>query len=261
MKKIKLAIVIIMAYTASISSQNDVTLNDATKVFDANNIENYVFGTDIEDFSIKIDENKDLVFTKIVQNIKITKDEIYNRALSFYIRTYKDAKSVLQQQDKEAGIIIGKGLFSDFYISKGTFKYLGNKNTVSDYYSAYHIMRIDIKDGRARIIVTVNSYDIKPIFVTSSIVASVPNEQPTVNKRIVDCQPIDTTSINDRIEWEVSKHSSYKNTYKKYYSSYMPIILESEKSALAPLCKIVSSTIENLEKVLKEESSNNNENW
>jgi len=261
MKRFKFTFVYLLFFTSTIFSQNIEESKDSVKKFEIENIENYVFGSDIEGFTIKIDENSDLVFTKTVQDIKLSKDDIYNRALGFFIKTYKDAKSVLQQQDKEAGIIVGKGLFSDFYISKGSFKYLGNKSTVSDYYSAYHIMRIDIKEGKARIIVSVSSYDIKPIFVTSNIVASAASEQPLTTKRIVNCQPIDTTSSKDRIEIEVSKYSTYKNTYRNYYKSYMPIILESEKNAFIALCKETFETMFSLEKVLKEESSKNTENW
>jgi len=260
MKKLNLLFVSFLFIT-SINFAQDVIQNDSSKLFDVNKIENYVFGKDIDGFSIFVDNNDDIVFTKTIQDIKLSKDDIYNRALSFFITNYKDAKSVLQQQDKDAGIIIGKGVFSDFHCSKGTFKYLGNKNTVSDFYSAYHIMRIDIKDNKARIIVTVQNYDIKPIFITSNIIASAGSEQAVVTKKIISCQPIDTTSISDRIEIQVSKYNSYKNTYRNYYKSYMPIILESEKAAFVPLCNRVFVTINNLEKELKNQSSKNSENW
>ena len=140
MKRFKFTFVYLFFITSIAFSQKVAEPKDSVRYFDVENIEKYVFGSDIEGLTIKIDENNDLVFTKTVQDIKLSKDDIYNRALGFYIRTYKDAKSVLQQQDKEAGIIVGKGLFSDFYSSKGAFKYLGNKNTVSDFYSAYHII-------------------------------------------------------------------------------------------------------------------------
>jgi hypothetical protein len=40
-----------------------------------------------------------------------TKDEIYTKVLSYFAVAYKSANDVIQQKDKEAGVVIGKGIF------------------------------------------------------------------------------------------------------------------------------------------------------
>ena len=83
-----------------------------------------------------------VVVSKIVENIEGSKEDIYTRAKSYLARAYNDSKSVIQTDDKESGIIIGKGLYTrlaSFNLGAWTMK-------------AYHILRVDIKEGRARII-------------------------------------------------------------------------------------------------------------
>ncbi|WP_128152771.1 DUF4468 domain-containing protein [Apibacter raozihei] len=89
-------------------------------------------------------EDGNIVVTKTIENIGETKDEIYKRVKSYFTRSYGSANSVIQTDDKEGGLVIGKGL----YLNMTTFL-LGTWKT-----NAYHILRIDIKDGRARIICT-----------------------------------------------------------------------------------------------------------
>lgn len=89
----------------------------------------------------KID-NGAVVVTKVVENIPGTAQEIYIRAKNYFVRSYGDSNSVLQTDDKENGIIIGKGIYANLaYHTMGMHSF-----------KAYHILRVDIKDGRARII-------------------------------------------------------------------------------------------------------------
>lgn len=97
-----------------------------------------------------IDENN-IIVSDIIDNIPATKDEIYIKVKNFFTRTYKDANAVLQTDDKESGVIIGKGRFGDLRVWTDAF---GVKSTLS----AYHILRVDIKDGRIRVICSANEW-------------------------------------------------------------------------------------------------------
>lgn len=91
--------------------------------------------------SYKIDGGS-IVVSKIVEDIEGSTGEIYGRVKSFFVRSYGDANSVIQTDDKEGGLIIGKGLYTklaSFNLGAWTLK-------------AYHTLRVDIKQGRARII-------------------------------------------------------------------------------------------------------------
>jgi hypothetical protein len=57
---------------------------------------------------------------------------------------------VIQTQDKESGLIIGKGLFDNIHSFSNGFGMVD--------VSTWHIIRIDLKDGRARVLLTLNEY-------------------------------------------------------------------------------------------------------
>ena len=98
-----------------------------------------------------LDENGNVSYTRIIEVPEIkSKDEIYNRALNYFVYNYGSGKSVIQTQDKELGRIVGKGIYKNVHIGM---------SLVTTYVNCWHIVRVDIKDGRARIILTLTEYD------------------------------------------------------------------------------------------------------
>lgn len=55
--------------------------------------------------------DNDICYTEIIQVQDISKDELYNRAHTWFVNAFKSAKDVIQMQDKESGKIMGKGAF------------------------------------------------------------------------------------------------------------------------------------------------------
>lgn len=97
-------------------------------------------------------DGNNIVVSRVIDNIPGTKEDIYIKVISFFTRIYKDANSVLQTDDKDAGVIIGKGYFKDLYVFK--------KNMiVVCTFSTYHVLRVDIKDGRVRVICNASDWD------------------------------------------------------------------------------------------------------
>lgn len=74
-----------------------------------------------------------ITLTEVVQTEGISKDELYTRAREWYAHTFKNAESVLQMDDKEAGKLIGKG-FS--HSSKDAFT------------DIWYTISVSVKDGR-----------------------------------------------------------------------------------------------------------------
>lgn len=103
----------------------------------------------------KIDDNGNITFSKVIQLIDTTtkdslsKNEIYNRAYSYFIYNYVSGESVIQLSDNVNGIIVAKGIYPSVH-SDASFVF---RNIDS-----YHILRIDIKNGKARIILTLTQY-------------------------------------------------------------------------------------------------------
>ena len=117
----------------------------------------------------EIDEGN-IVVSKVIENVKGSKDEIYGRAKTYFTRAYVNTSSVIQTDDKENGLIIAKGLYDNvetFSLGYGKIK-------------AYHIIRIDIKEGRARIICS-----------ASTLISYSPDRAGNESEyRIVDYAPI-----------------------------------------------------------------------
>jgi hypothetical protein len=79
---------------------------------------------------------------EVFEDIDGTKDQIYLKANNWMIETFNDAESVIQHNDKQEGVIIGK------------YKMFGTTQT-SPYGTAdsrvYAIIDIRVKDNKARI--------------------------------------------------------------------------------------------------------------
>ncbi|WP_165026067.1 MULTISPECIES: DUF4468 domain-containing protein [unclassified Dysgonomonas] len=127
-------------------------------------------------------DGKNIVVSKVIDNVPGTKDEIYIKTKNFFARNYKDANSVLQTDDKESGVIIGKGSFPEL---KEWTDLFGTKSLLS----AYHILRVDIKDGRIRVICSADEwflYKVTGKGARSSDEGYIIDYAPFTNKRFVD---------------------------------------------------------------------------
>lgn len=78
-------------------------------------------------------------YERIIEIPGQTKDQIYIKANSWFVETFNSAESVIEFQDKEAGKIMGKYVFS---YAEGVYTY-SVKQTVD----------ISIKDDKVRVII------------------------------------------------------------------------------------------------------------
>jgi hypothetical protein len=100
----------------------------------------------------ELDDNGNVTILKIIEVPELKKEEIYNRVLNYFTYNYVSGKSVIQIQDKENGHIVGKGIYNDVHI--GT-------SLITTFIDVWHILRVDIKEGKVRIIITLTEYEKK----------------------------------------------------------------------------------------------------
>src|SRR5690606_35894815 len=100
----------------------------------------------------QLDDNDNVTVVKIIEAPELKKDEIFNRALNYFTYNYVSGKSVIQTKDKENGLIVGKGIYDNVHIGV---------SLITTYVDAWHILRVDVKDGRARVIVSLTEYEKK----------------------------------------------------------------------------------------------------
>ncbi|MEL7064631.1 MAG: DUF4468 domain-containing protein [Bacteroidota bacterium] len=99
----------------------------------------------------KTDDKGNVVYVQIVEAAELSKEEIYTRALDYFTYNYNNGKSVIQTKDPEKGRILAKGIYQNVHSAYEVF--LVTK------VSTHHIVQVDIKEGRARIIITLNQMD------------------------------------------------------------------------------------------------------
>lgn len=90
-------------------------------------------------------------FSRVIQAPDyINKEELYNKCLELMATAYKDAKEVIQNKDKDLGLIFGKGIFVENIYSN----LVGNMG----YRECNHTIKVEVREGRFK--VTINVEDI-----------------------------------------------------------------------------------------------------
>ena len=94
------------------------------------------------------------VFYQAIDTVDANKNEIYNRSKIWFVNTFNKARAVLQLDDKDSGIIMGKG---------ATKFDAGNFVVGPIIMYLHYTININIKDGKSRIqvydIYAANEYD------------------------------------------------------------------------------------------------------
>jgi hypothetical protein len=99
----------------------------------------------------ELDENGYVTCQKVVDCLNLNKTELYNRAMDYFVHNYGDVDSVIQNRDVVNGIIIGKGIFKKIHAVNDVLQ-----STTID---TLHILTVEVKDGRARITISLTQYD------------------------------------------------------------------------------------------------------
>lgn len=123
----------------------------------------------------KLNENSCPVYSKVIEAKGVNKDELYKRVLEYFVHNYRSGKDVIQTQDKELGLIIGRGLYDTDI-----------KSSFLDY-DCYHLISVEVKDERVRVTIILQEYAFKntlaspPVYNAYKIYDLYPIKQKTPN--------------------------------------------------------------------------------
>ena len=98
--------------------------------------------------SLKAQDVTPLTYSEVIQVDGVSKDELFSRAKLFFVNTYNNATKVIQNEDKDAGIIAGKAITSDNIII-GKFSGSGATDAPATY-----TITLAVKDGRYKYTIT-----------------------------------------------------------------------------------------------------------
>lgn len=89
-----------------------------------------------------LDDRKNVTIQRIIEAPSLGKDEIYNRALNFFAYYYIDENIKIVNLDKSQGLVVARGVFDN----------------LNNSCRGWHVIKIDVKDGKAKILVTLTEY-------------------------------------------------------------------------------------------------------
>ncbi len=144
----------------------------------------------------KQDENGDVTFTRIVELPNLSKKEIYQRALNYYINHYGNAKAISQTTDSEKGIITRKGM----YEAHEGYNYNVNHLNV------WHILTLTTKDNIAEIRLTLTEYE--------KIVEPYLKPQDDDSEKIYKSKVKDNYPVNPNGEHKTIMAKTFYKSYK-----------------------------------------------
>lgn len=101
---------------------------------------------------LSLDKNNALTYVQVVEAEGKTKEQLYVALNYWYTSTFNDGESVIQLNDKEAGVIIARGFIA------GIASHTGGMNHYNVNLSP--IIKTDIKDEKIRITYTVPFYPV-----------------------------------------------------------------------------------------------------
>ena len=155
-----------------------------------------------------VDKNGDVVISKIVETLAMQKNDIYSTSLKYIEDAYKDTKYKIVINSSEKGIVAGEGEYLQFH-EANYFPY-------SYFLNAPFLLRVEAKDGRARISIVLSFYTGK----RSNI-----NETIDIHDRISEFQPIN--------ENQDERHRLYNKAFPVLYQKCQKTLNEVEESLKA----------------------------
>lgn len=87
-----------------------------------------------------------LLFSRVIQAPEYNKDALYVKILEIFSSIYNNAKVVIQAQDKEEGVIIGKG--DDENITYDNIS--GGRHITT----VHHTIKVEVREGRFKVSIT-----------------------------------------------------------------------------------------------------------
>lgn len=184
-----------------------VTLNMNAQTSEQKEILKEIEGT------YQLDDDFGYSYVRIFENLNATKEEIHAKALSFFpylvVDTY-DAREIIQHENVEEGVIIAKVACNQ----------LASHVSFAHFYivSATPIIRIDIKDNRARLIISLKKWTVYHKDSSGIFVTEQQNEIPTTN-----VSPF-------KLDKKKKINTMYNNAFIKVHNTVMLIFDKFEKS-------------------------------
>ena len=160
-----------------------------------------------------VDKSGNVVVYKIVEGLALQRYDIYLAALKYLENAYKDTKYKIVINSKENGVVAGEGEYLQFH-EDNFFPY-------SYFLNAPFTLRVDTKDGRAKLSIILSYYTGK----RSNI-----NESIDIHDQVSAFQPVN----EDESEHRKLYTKAFQKLYEKISKTLNEVetVLKSTRSSL-----------------------------
>ena len=160
-----------------------------------------------------VDKSGNVVVYKIVEGLALQRDDIYLAAVKYLENAYKDTKYKIVINSKENGVVAGEGEYLQFH-EDNFFPY-------SYFLNAPFTLRVDTKDGRAKLSIILSYYTGK----RSNI-----NESIDIHDQVSAFQPVN----EDESEHRKLYTKAFQKLYEKISKTLNEVetVLKSTRSSL-----------------------------
>lgn len=156
-----------------------------------------------------VEKNGDIMISQIVEGLAIQKNEILSVALKYMEDAYKDTKYKIVINSLENGVVAGEGEYLQFH---------EDRIFPSSYFlNAPITLRVDAKEGRARISVILSYYTGKRTNINTS---------EDIRDRISEYQPVNESQTERR----------------KLYNAAFPVLFQKAQKTLKEVEEVLKST-------------------
>lgn len=156
-----------------------------------------------------VEKNGDIMISQIVDGLAIQKNEILSVALKYMEDAYKDTKYKIVINSLENGVVAGEGEYLQFH---------EDRIFPSSYFlNAPITLRVDAKDGRARISVILSYYTGKRTNINTS---------EDIRDRISEYQPVNESQTERR----------------KLYNAAFPVLFQKAQKTIKEVEEVLKST-------------------
>lgn len=120
-------------------------------------------------------DGSEIVIQRVIELKDMSKSDIYLQVQEYINKTYRDANSVIQIEDKEAGKIVAKGCYQ--------FRVNESFALSALLFTSWHVFKAEIKEGKVRITISSENTEYEQS-------ASQYSSYRKVNCALVKCYPI-----------------------------------------------------------------------
>jgi len=195
-----------------------------------------------ENIDYTIDKSGNVIISHIVEDLALNKDEIYKAGKKYLEESYKETKYKILFDSPKEGIIAGEGEYYEFYN--------GNQYLSAYFVNAIFTLRIDAKEGRARISISVTNYTGKRINQnkTANLCDKIVSFPPFSNADKATEEALEERPNTNDVVQDIGNAITANDSYsviegkKRVYKKAFPKLISRAESTLQELEHLLRST-------------------